>query len=368
MAKKRKDTAKGQDRRLEPTSGLRRYFLQYKEYSNNQLEALGFGEYERVGENGERVSVQEMRKYLLRIVSLMVPAFTEFMEKDLLGLYQKIPLMCYEADETRKRGQRGRSEWRRIFRPSWDFLEAAWKQRAPGVPFELDVRNLYATTELDSNSRRSLLDAHSNINWTRDPKIHIFLESMFEWSKHYHLDIVWCRHLAYETLDLWCQCPYYRSIRYWTYTEGLPPSYLPQPPEPLYFQNRFIFEAETDYPVIGFFDEVKKRIMKDCERQIVAFLKSREDDAQGYGLRKTIIKRELSHFEWVAKYQVIGASFKEISGVPENQRGTGKNCSLPEDTSKVRKAVNELARLIDLPLRPEGRRPGRPRKRNSSAA
>ncbi len=75
---------------------------------------FGWGEYEEIPKEGERTSVQEMRCHFLQKASDLVPEVGNDLDCELLSLYRKIPLFCYEANKNWRRRKKG---WRALFIP-----------------------------------------------------------------------------------------------------------------------------------------------------------------------------------------------------------------------------------------------------------
>ena len=71
---------------------------------------------------------------------------------------------------------------------------------------------------------------------------------------------------------------------------------------------------------------------------------------KGQGFQRVNSKPSLDHIHWLIRYQVEGESFAEIA-----RDGTDKSADRPKT---VTRAIKNLARLIELPLRPG--RSGRP--------
>jgi hypothetical protein len=74
--------------------------------------------------------------------------------------------------------------------------------------------------------------------------------------------------------------------------------------------------------------------------------------------------RELSHFNWLVQFQVKSMSYEEIfeHHFPKEHENAKLRGDMSERTKRIRKAINQLAQLIQLSLRKDGTAPGRPAK------
>jgi hypothetical protein len=83
-------------------------------------------------------------------------------------------------------------------------------------------------------------------------------------------------------------------------------------------------------------DKVAEALKHYCDRV--------ESDAVAAGLKRSPKKREIEHFDWLARYQVKGESFASIAQNASYKFKGGRQT--------VRKAVVELAEYLSLKLRP----------------
>lgn len=95
--------------------------------------------------------------------------------------------------------------------------------------------------------------------------------------------------------------------------------------------------------------EAADAIRATFERDLKAYLDGMEDHARERGLVPTPAKRELAHFGWLARYQVLGESYTAIAKSVCHERKT------------VTDAVKAIAVMLALPPRSQSRG-GRPRK------
>ncbi len=331
--------------------------------SKNKVSRFGVSEYEGAVEDEELLSVEHMRSYFLQSVSELVPEVLDELESELLPLYRVISLFCYEADEKRREESdvRIRATWRDHNRPTWEYVENAWINRSPDKSFVVQFDEYYSFYDEDDTWNVPFFRTPAH----KDPNIAAFIEKMFDWSRRHNLDAVWCRARAYETLDFWCYDQSYLERRIWKYE---PLDLLPFALHPItlskYDSMEFIFKFLTLYPSVGYRPDVEREITEDFKAQLKFFLDGREKIASKAGMSPTPNKREMSHFIWLAQFQVKEMSYREISNEVDPPRGSAKAPYLSDDTKKVRKAVNDLARAIKLPLRAEGRRPGRRPKKS----
>jgi hypothetical protein len=279
---------------------------------------FGTGEYESMGEDGSRTSIEEMRSHFLDRVSVHEPAVPSDLINQLLEEYQEIPLFCYEADPERRRNSdvRARMFWHINERLTWRDVEA-------------DI-----TSGQGGYGR----------------KIENFVSGLVDWSTSYNLDVVWCREHAFETLDLWYHYPKYRSERRWTYGLCHPP-YLFRPVTlPDFSQSEFVFRFTTLYPSRGFRKEVRHEIAKEFEKQLNEFLDGREEEAREEGMAATPRKYTLEHFDWLVHRRVQRMPYTEIyrKYYPNEYQGIRDNIELYDRTKRIRKAVNELEGLLEL--------------------
>jgi hypothetical protein len=182
-------------------------------------------------------------------------------------------------------------------------------------------------------------------------------KSIFEWAREWKLNATWCRERAFNTLEYWCSYPDVHESLTWNYESVWEPIVAFRQGE----HPKFQFEFKTLYPREGHRTSLERRITEEFKRELKAFFDSREQMAKKAGMKPVPKKREQTHFEWLVCFQVKGMSPKEIlrSYQPHVYETALERGSLSEYTKRVRKAVNEVSRLIILPLRNDGTAPGR---------
>jgi hypothetical protein len=335
---------------------------------------FGLGEYENIDDDGAGNSRQDLRSLFLHTASKAKPELASELE-DLLGLYSQIPLFCYTADKKRRntRGGGKRYSWSSHCRPKWKYIEDAWQQhmkmRAKSsttkTHFKLKFDDYY-----DVYDRNGTWWSSFDMPPHTDHNIEQFILTLFNWSNKYRLNATWCRQFAYETLDLWSQSETYRKARIWWYTTAhvsssrLRKSYsklvmLLRAFEPL--PQELVFKWTTFYPVQGFRGAEKKLISAKFGEELDTFLDRCEQQAQDANLVRSVRKNTREHLQWLVDFQVKQMDYNEIRGTGKSRKTSPHSTqSSGDETKTVRQAINQLAKLIELPLRDEPRRPGRP--------
>lgn len=335
---------------------------------------LGLGEYEALNSEDATTSLQELRSLFLNIASKIKPELA-FELADLLSLYGQIPLFCYTASKKRRNTAGGgkRFSWSRHCRPKWRYIEEAWrihveetqKRTSQEKPFKLKFDQYY-----DVSGGEGLWLSHFNMPPHDDPKIAAFIQRLFEWSTRHGLDAPWCREQAYETLDLWSQSEEYKGAKVWWYTTAHVSSLGRGKGRDKVVMFLRAFEARPDmgklqftwhtlFPVQGFRAEVRQSIMNAFQEQLDAFLDQREQQAQDTNLVRSTRKNSTEHLKWLAYFQLKKMDYKQISISENTSKNANQHVYVNDETKKVRKAINDLAKKIKLPLREEATRPGR---------
>jgi hypothetical protein len=292
---------------------------------------LGNGEYESAIEGRDPPSAHHARDVFLMTLSEMLPEVLRDLERSSLEYYRKSGL---------------------------HFDDAAHQERLKHLNQYDRIREM---TRLQQHHRWSSPEWNNfeEEEITYDQNLSALQKSIFQWSRKWRLDASWCRERAFHTLDYWCSYPDSHKRLAWNY-------------EPVWetvvaFRQgehpRFRFEYKTLYPREGHRSRLEQRITEAFRRELKAFLDSREQIAKEAGMKPVPKKREKSHFEWLICFQVKGMSPKEILAhyEPHVYEGAIGRGSLSEYTKRIRKAVNEVSRLIGLPLRIDGIAPGRRR-------
>ena len=120
-------------------------------------------------------------------------------------------------------------------------------------------------------------------------------------------------------------------------------------------------------------NELKAKVERLVE-QTKHFMDEREAAAKSEGYTASIDKSNIDHINWFAEVQIAGTLFEVLAEeyYAAEEEKIGGRINTKDKTKVIRKAVNEMARLIGLPLKPDqsrkGRRPGtKIIKKNKSA-
>lgn len=178
-------------------------------------------------------------------------------------------------------------------------------------------------------------------------------ESLLGWASTWHLGPEWCLEHALSTMYDWTQAP--GNLEELMWQQGGGSWMVPTKAE----ERRFVFEHPGWEPTHEFRKKIKEEIIRAFNERLEEYLDSIEAMVSERGFVKTKRKNEREHFEWLACFQVKGMSYEEIKESFRSGADAGSRTYLSDDTKVIRKAVNELARFIGLPLRDDGCRPGR---------
>lgn len=322
---------------------------------SSKIHKFGHGEYESALRNEAPPSVKHARSYFLDVVKTLAPNVLDDLSNEPYRLYWEARL-CFEANEQRneKRDLVTRHIWTNYQRPSWKEIENPFKN--PLLSDSPDIGDEYISEIPSSRLRRKEAEAIDTTPVEKDEHIQVFRDSLFGWSRRHHLDTTWCRERAYETLDFWCFSEEGRKIQMWDYDGAYQPIIAFRDDHP-----KFTFEYKTLYPREGFRQDVKQRIMEAVEKDLDAFLDQRESLAKENGMVPPRQKRERQHFEWLVCFQVKQLSYAEILKFyfPKEYAAAKLTRNISDRTKRIRKAVNEVADYINLPLREDGTKPGR---------
>jgi hypothetical protein len=291
---------------------------------------FGNGEFESNIEGVVPPSVHHARDYFLRVVRELAP--------DVLLDLSKKPFDCYR-------------------RTGLHFDATAHQEK-------LEELNPY--DQIREMSRLRHQHQWNSLDWQHhfENEIIIYNEhlsalqkSIFEWSQTWNLDAAWCRQRAYHTLDYWCSSPVSHKSLVWNYEPAWGPIVAFRQGE----HPRFVFEYKTLYPRVGMRAELERLITEDFQAQLKAFLDSRERMAKDAGMSPVRKKREEMHFAWLVFFQVNEMSYERIleQYFPKEYATAKRDGCISERTKRIRKAVNEVSRLIRLSLRKDGIAPGR---------
>jgi hypothetical protein len=337
----------------------------------------GIGEFESNSFDGEKPSIVELRSEFLQAAVKLKPSISRSLRDNLLPLYRSIPLFSFEAVSSKELDENSsylmqrwtQSAWATTCRPTWNDIENAWSIRDSSDEFSFHFPGYYATWD-EFGPELSIFDVAPHT----DPSIPAFIDQMFSWSRDHHLDMQWCRYHAFETLDLWSLDVSLRNELIWQYlpwdfrTLSVPiDSFMPViNVEDLSFTFDLSEELKWKamfYPRRGNRKELENAFLCELEAKSKAFEKGfrayldiLEKMARNDGYTKSTVKRQREHIEWFAKVQILGISYQTIAKEFNSKRG---NPNIEEENKSVRKAVNEMSKLISLPIRHAASRQGR---------
>jgi hypothetical protein len=177
--------------------------------------------------------------------------------------------------------------------------------------------------------------------------------SLVRWSNAWHLKPEWCLEFALRTMWEWNNFPPQREKLMWQ--QGGGGWVVPTREE----ERQFTFEHPGWEPTYDFRKSIKQEIQEAFNRQLEAYLDRIETLVKDRGFVKTKRKNEPEHFEWLACFQVKRMSYGEIKDSFKQQANQSKKVYVSDDTKVIRKAVGDLAKFIELPLREDGTAPGR---------
>lgn len=175
------------------------------------------------------------------------------------------------------------------------------------------------------------------------------IQALRSWAEAFFLDVPWFLDIALRTLWFW------KRGMFDPQGEGT--------------RRRFAAPKSMDFPTLESFtfrpwlprSETRKEYEQEVMRALTEFLdliegeKIPEEWEKAKPVRKSRFGHPLSRqLEWLAFYQVRRLSYREVA----REMGVGNPPGIgPEDTgrSTVARGVKEVARLIDLPIRPGAR-------------
>jgi hypothetical protein len=283
----------------------------------------GTGEFEKQDQQGNSDSRSHLRSKFLKIAADLKPEILQELETILLPIYQQIPLICYTADPTRRR-KRFKSDmnrrlevtdWSIHSRPNWYQIEKAWANPRAKNRFKHRLDDDLARTEISEASMLLMND---------------LVKGMWDWSKRHYLDAVWCRHHAFETLDLWTIQDDYRALKIWQFLpwdlRNNTVEMKSMNPQPSKFDTKIEFDLAdehfkqlTFYPTYGGRDAIMTSL-RDLKMRVELltkttndFLDHREQSAIAEGFVPALRKENLDHIIWFAKVQILNVSYLELA-------------------------------------------------------
>ena len=161
-------------------------------------------------------------------------------------------------------------------------------------------------------------------------------DALWAWAERWHLTDDWCLVLARDTARRYAMNP---DAQGWEFQgQGIFVGCFPFHIKPLQFEkfyhdptwrSRRVFKADV-------LEQVRHALDDYCDQIEAAALAA--------GLKRAPRKREVAHFDWLARYQIKGESFASIAHTASNRFEGGRQT--------VRKAIVELAKYLELALRP----------------
>ncbi len=160
--------------------------------------------------------------------------------------------------------------------------------------------------------------------------------ALLPWAKRWHLTDGWCVLLARDTLRWWTNNP---GAKGWEFEHhGIFAGFFPFKIEPLrvqLFYHNPTWRRRRDFEKYVL-EQVRQALNDYCDRI--------ESSAVAAGLKRAPRRRELEHFDWIVRYQIKSESFTSIAQNASYKFKGGRQT--------VRKAVVELAKYLELTLRP----------------
>lgn len=181
----------------------------------------------------------------------------------------------------------------------------------------------------------------------------LLCRSLLAWARKWHLEPEWCLDAAVSTMWDWSMLPSSLETLDWQQGEGgwMVPTHEEE--------RRFVFEHAGWEPTYDYRAKIKQEIEQAFKKQLEDYLERIESLVEHRGYVRTKSKTKREHFEWLACFHVAEMSFEEINDKFRPPNGPDRLEHLSDDTKAIRKAVNEPARFISLPLREEAHKPGR---------
>jgi hypothetical protein len=339
---------------------------------------LGVGELESQTPRGEFLSIVHLRSHFLKKIRILNPQVLHDLAEKLFPIYREIELFCFEADPRRfglYTGSPLEDAWcRKDFvddaLPDWYQLEDAWSSRDPAAPFLFKWPTHY-TEGLASLAPPAAVRTHP------DPRIETFIRLMFDWSKDYHLTAAWCRHHAFETLNLWSARPELLGKGWQPLPFDLAARLVDMPP---YSINDIDFDTSIRpgisrhllhlYPTCSHRAEIMRELneldsqLKELRANVIRFLDRCDTEAKADpALIPSRKKRSLDHVEWFARVQTGTATYDDLDKeYYRSEREAKPYYKSPDDCGTIRGAVSKISLLLGLRVRADVSTPGQRRK------
>lgn len=159
-------------------------------------------------------------------------------------------------------------------------------------------------------------------------------DALIRWVDHFGLSAEWTLKVALATLRSWSRHPEALEQLAWEHRRISWDAAVTGEEATFVFRHRYWDPASETWS--DFWQEICAAF-----NEYGAFYRKKvEAIAESKGFRRAPQKRAQEHFEWLARYQMKRESLEDISS------------SVPITRQAVSRAINELAGLIELPLRP----------------
>ncbi len=204
---------------------------------------------------------------------------------------------------------------------------------------EVEKRHHAVAKELSPTELRDYLSNNAAAPTQRQRR---YFQAVAKWAQRWHLDTDWCRKYALVTLWSWRNA----DSQHWCFhDDGVwePKFETLKPRWPDIYPWDPVRQARGEY-VAEAMMAAKAALESYCGRV--------EAEARVRGLKKTVNKRQQLHFYWLAGFQVRGWSCQQIFEAHGKYRRRTAQAKDEHVERTVEIAVEGLARMIGLTLRP----------------
>ena len=161
-------------------------------------------------------------------------------------------------------------------------------------------------------------------------------QALASWGRGWNLTDHWCLVLARDTVRWWASHP---DARGWEFSaKGIFVGMFPFSIQALKL-GKFYYD-----PTWRRRGDFKKYVHGEVAQAVESYCDRVEAEAIAAGLKRSPRRREIEHFDWLARYQVKRESFASIARSSSYKFKGGRQT--------VRKAIVELAEYLSLRLRP----------------
>jgi hypothetical protein len=161
-------------------------------------------------------------------------------------------------------------------------------------------------------------------------------DGLLAWAKRWNLTDHWCLALAGDTARWYARHPGAEGWEFkgqGIFVGSFPFAIAPLRLKPFYHDPTW--RSRRDF---------KAYVLAEVSRATENYCDQVEADALAAGLKRAPRKRGVEHFDWLARYQVKGEAFASIAETSSQKFVCGRQT--------VRKAIIELAKYLELNLRP----------------